>query len=61
VEANRLNRARIKAAINQAGSNITLAARLLGISRDTLRYRVRKYGLTSNVRAGQAPSTAEEE
>jgi DNA-binding NtrC family response regulator len=57
----RLNRDRIKAAINQTGWNIAQAARLLGISRDTLRYRVRKYGLNSGIRAGQLRSKGEEE
>ena len=33
------------AALREAGSNVTEAARLLGISRDTLRYRVKKYDI----------------
>ncbi|HEY4716376.1 MAG TPA: sigma-54 dependent transcriptional regulator [bacterium] len=32
-------------AINKANGNKTLAAKLLGISRDTLRYRMEKYGI----------------
>lgn len=32
-------------ALESAGWNITQAARLLGLSRDTLRYRIEKYGL----------------
>lgn len=35
----------IKQALTQAGGNKSQAARLLGISRDTLNYRLRKYGL----------------
>jgi lambda repressor-like predicted transcriptional regulator len=46
-----VNRDRIEAAIEKAGWNIALAARLLGISRDTLRYRLRKYGLTARIQA----------
>ncbi|MBI1746761.1 MAG: sigma-54-dependent Fis family transcriptional regulator [Acidobacteria bacterium] len=37
----------IEQALNTAGGNKTKAAKLLGISRDTLRYRVKKYGLNS--------------
>ena len=32
-------------ALETSGWNITQAARLLGLSRDTLRYRIEKYGL----------------
>ena len=35
----------IRAALEQAGCNVTAAARLLGTTRQTLRYRVQKYGL----------------
>jgi DNA-binding NtrC family response regulator len=35
----------IKSALEQAAGNQSQAARLLGISRDTLRYRLKKYGL----------------
>ncbi len=38
-------RAMIIGALRQTGGNITLAARTLGISRDTLRYRMEKNGL----------------
>jgi len=34
-------------ALERAGHNVTAAARLLGTSRETLRYRVNKYGLKS--------------
>jgi DNA-binding NtrC family response regulator len=33
-------------ALDKAAWNVTLAARLLGISRDTLRYRIEKHGLS---------------
>ena len=36
---------RICTALEKAGGNQTAAARLLGVSRDTLRYRVEKFGL----------------
>jgi transcriptional regulator with PAS, ATPase and Fis domain len=35
-------------ALEQAGQNQVRAARLLGISRDTLRYRMKKFGLLSD-------------
>jgi DNA-binding NtrC family response regulator len=35
-------------ALESSGWNITQAARLLGLSRDTLRYRIEKYGLRSD-------------
>ncbi len=35
----------ISSALQQAGNNKSKAARLLGLSRDTLRYRMEKYGL----------------
>jgi len=38
-------RSLIAQALNEARGNVTQAARLLGISRDTLRYRIEKHGL----------------
>jgi transcriptional regulator with PAS, ATPase and Fis domain len=38
----------IRQALEKTGWNITRAARMLGVSRDTLRYRVDKHGLTRN-------------
>lgn len=35
----------IRTALEQAGCNVTAAARLLGTTRQTLRYRIQKYGL----------------
>ncbi|TAN53824.1 MAG: sigma-54-dependent Fis family transcriptional regulator [Methylococcaceae bacterium] len=35
----------IKTALERSGNNLTAAARALGATRETLRYRVRKYGL----------------
>jgi two-component system, NtrC family, response regulator AtoC len=35
----------IKTALERADNNLTAAARALGASRETLRYRVRKYNL----------------
>lgn len=37
----------VSEALERAGFNVTAAARLLGTSRETLRYRVNKYGLKS--------------
>ncbi len=37
----------VKRALNQTQGNVTQAAELLGLSRDTLRYRLNKYGLTA--------------
>jgi len=36
-------------ALNHTGWNVTQAARLLGVSRDTLRYRIEKFGLAQSV------------
>jgi len=35
----------VQAALERTGNNTTAAARLLGTTRQTLRYRIRKYGL----------------
>jgi len=40
-----VERALLVAALERAGGNQTRAARLLAVSRDTLRYRIEKYGL----------------
>ncbi len=40
-----LELALIKRALQEAGGNQTAAARLLGLSRDELRYRIKRYGL----------------
>jgi DNA-binding NtrC family response regulator len=40
-----VERALIVAALEKAGGNQSAAARLLGTSRDTLRYRMEKFGL----------------
>jgi DNA-binding NtrC family response regulator len=57
-----LNRARVEAVIEETNWNVARAARVLGISRDTLRYRIRKYGLSAGIRpAGAAPGAEEDE
>ncbi|MDH3694205.1 MAG: sigma-54 dependent transcriptional regulator [Gammaproteobacteria bacterium] len=43
----------VRKALKQTGGNVTQASRLLGISRDTLRYRMEKYKLTTTT-LGQA-------
>jgi two-component system response regulator AtoC len=40
-------RSLIERALRQAGGNQTKAARLLGVTRDTLRYRMKKFGLST--------------
>jgi DNA-binding NtrC family response regulator len=45
LDLEKLERDLVVQAIEQAGGNVTKAARLLGLSRDTLRYRVEKFGL----------------
>ena len=40
----------IEIALKQAGGNQTRAAHLLGISRDTLRYRIKKFDLAKDSR-----------
>lgn len=46
----------IQQALGRAGGNITRAAKLLGLSRDTLRYRIEKYGLH---RAGRSSAAGD--
>ncbi len=41
-----IERAALLDAMQRSGGNVSLAARELGVSRDTLRYRIRKYGLS---------------
>jgi two-component system, NtrC family, response regulator AtoC len=40
-----LERQALREALQREGWNVTRAARALGISRDTLRYRIEKFGL----------------
>jgi len=39
----------ISEALDKAGQNQVQAAKLLGITRDTLRYRMKKFGLLEDV------------
>ncbi len=43
-----MERAIVEAALAQAGGNVTAAARILGSTRETLRYRVEKFGLVES-------------
>ena len=43
-------------ALQRNDGNVTRAARELGISRDTLRYRIEKYGLSAESAGGFADS-----
>ena len=45
-----IERELIELALRQAAGNQTQAARLLGISRDTLRYRIKKFDLAKESR-----------
>jgi two-component system, NtrC family, response regulator AtoC len=45
VDLNRWERSMIERAMQEAGGNQTKAAQRLGISRDTLRYRLKKFGI----------------
>ncbi len=55
-----LERRTIQQALERAGGNVTRAARNLGISRDTLRYRMAKHGLEGHMPGGppRLPGTA---
>jgi DNA-binding NtrC family response regulator len=44
-----MEREAIRKALEQAGNNQVQAAKLLGVSRDTLRYRMKKFGLLGGV------------
>ena len=41
----RVEREMVQRALKETGANVSKAARMLGVSRDTLRYRIRKHGL----------------
>jgi two-component system, NtrC family, response regulator AtoC len=47
VDLSQWERAMIERAMREAGGNQTKAAQRLGITRDTLRYRLKKFGITS--------------
>jgi len=47
VDLNQLEKDVIRQALELAAGNRSRAARLLGISRDTLLYRIQKHGLAS--------------
>ncbi len=49
-----LERSLIEQALARSGDNVTAAARLLGLSRDTLRYRIDKFGLPAGGSRGGA-------
>jgi DNA-binding NtrC family response regulator len=53
IELAAVERDMIRKALDNCGRNVTQAARQLGISRDTLRYRMEKHGLTRS--EGAAP------
>ncbi|HVO40561.1 MAG TPA: helix-turn-helix domain-containing protein, partial [Spirochaetia bacterium] len=41
-----MEKAALLEVMRRTGGNVSLAARELGVSRDTLRYRIRKYGIS---------------
>jgi DNA-binding NtrC family response regulator len=49
-----IERELIQIALKQSGGNQTWAARLLDISRDALRYRMKKFELVKNSRDGES-------
>jgi two-component system response regulator AtoC len=51
----RAERRNIERALERTQRNVTQAARLLGISRDTLRYRLERLGLRSESPTEEAP------
>ncbi len=56
-----IERELIELALKQAGGNQTQAARLLGISRDTLRYRIKKFELAKEPHHKRPDSATEPE
>jgi transcriptional regulator with GAF, ATPase, and Fis domain len=48
IDLRALNRGLVQAALRRERGNVTRAARLLGLSRPALRYRLKKYGLGSS-------------
>jgi DNA-binding NtrC family response regulator len=48
VSIDEMERDIVEAALERTGQNTTAAARLLGTTRQTLRYRIRKYGITTD-------------
>ena len=48
--------AQIQQALTQTAGNVALAARLLGVSRDTVRYRMQRYGLARPRLGALSPS-----
>ncbi len=52
-----IERKMIQAAMERAGNNMTHAARQLGVTRRTLGYRLRKYGLYENLETNDGEST----
>ncbi len=53
-----VERSLIEQALKRAGGNQSRAARLLGLTRDTLRYRLKKFGLDGPSGRGEAPPRA---
>ncbi len=53
-----IEQARICAALTETGGNISRAATRLGITRNTLRYRLKKYGLEAPYRPIEPPAPA---
>ena len=51
-----VERAMLQRALDETGGNVTRAAQILGVSRDTLRYRMAKFGIGRPTGAGDAAS-----
>jgi two-component system, NtrC family, response regulator AtoC len=56
LELAQVERDLLRQALERTGWNVTRAARILGITRDTLRYRIDKHGLARPAEAPAAPS-----
>jgi DNA-binding NtrC family response regulator len=53
--------AQIQQALIQTGGNVARTARLLGVNRDTVRYRMQRYGLARpRLGASSPPGAAEQ-
>jgi DNA-binding NtrC family response regulator len=55
IDLEQVERQLVEMALAKAEGNVTRAARLLGLTRDTMRYRIEKFGLASDA-PGQAPA-----
>ncbi|MCL4688060.1 MAG: sigma-54 dependent transcriptional regulator [Burkholderiales bacterium] len=55
IDLEQIERSLVEKALAKADGNVTRAARLLNLSRDTMRYRLEKFGLSPAARAQEGP------